>query len=357
MSHPKGRENLLETGKNTFNLTIPENASRLKYWQASVEMFLNNPLFGVGTGNWFDKFNLMHPELYDDYKTKVTADIYAHNVYLQILTEAGLIAFLLFFVFLFVILKMLKKRLKQNTFFFIVWLSLINFLLSSVVGFTIENISAMSVAMIGIVTSLSLSPQKPTYQDTNKGFIRIVLFIVILLVEFYSYKSYESERNYVVAMKEKVKKNYEQVIERYNNISNIFYPLDANKIPSRFYLGAAYFELGKFHNALDSYLSSLNISPNLPPLKNNIALTKYRLGDTLTAKAILENLCANFKMYIEPEINLLFIYFLTKDYNRSREIISDIKSKCLDTTSISNYYVLRHITTEMEKIDRINDKK
>lgn len=357
LSHPKGRENLLETLKNTVDLSQPENTSRLKYWQASMKMFLNNPLFGIGTGNWYDRFILLYPELYDDQKTKITADINPHNVYLQILSEAGLFALLLFLGFLFITLKKIIECLKQNIFFLIVGLSFINLLLCFTVSFTIENIATMSIAMIGIIMLLSMFSQENTYNNAYKIIFRILLFFVIIMVEFYSYKSYESERNYVIAMKEKVKKNYIQVIEQYDNISNFFYPVDANKIPTRFYLGAAFFEVGKFHNALESYLSAYKITPNLPSLKNNIALTKFMLGDTSTAIAILENVCTNFKMYIEPEINLLFFYFTKKDYSRAREIISDIKSKLWDTTAISNYYILKHITTEIEKTDRVNETK
>lgn len=355
LNHQKERESLLETTKSAFNFTVPENTSRLKYWQGSIEMFLHNPLFGVGIENWFDKFNLIHPELYDDYKAKITSDIYPHNVYLQILSEAGLIAFLLFFCFLFEVLKKLKNGFKQDVFFLFVILSLLNLLLCSGVGFTINNVSAMSVVIIGITASLP--SQQFSCKDTNRGFMKIVLFLMALLVAFYSYKSYESEKNYVVAMKEKAKRNYVQVIKQYDNISDIFYPVDANKIPTKFYLGAAYFGLGKFYDALNIYLSALKISPDLPPLKNNIALTNYMLGDTLTAVNILEHLCSNTKMYIEPEINLLFIYFTMKDYNKSRAIINDIKSKCWDTTSVSNYYILRFITAEMERIDEANGKK
>jgi putative inorganic carbon (hco3(-)) transporter len=68
-------------------------ALRLGAQRVALEMFMDNPFFGVGAGNY--------PPLYPAYSqqlgvTAVAAEFYPHNLYLQVLAETGAIGLLAF---------------------------------------------------------------------------------------------------------------------------------------------------------------------------------------------------------------------------------------------------------------------
>lgn len=81
--------------------------SRLAVWQAAVRIFLGHPLLGVGYGNY--RF------LYADFVPgAVPGKLDAHNLYLELLAETGIVGFLVFIVlvsaFFFVSLKSTRKQ-------------------------------------------------------------------------------------------------------------------------------------------------------------------------------------------------------------------------------------------------------
>ena len=86
------------------------DADRLKLWKVSFLMFKSSPIVGKGIGlfmHYFPKYSTMNIQ-------------YAHNCYLQILAETGILGFLSFFWFLWeIILKAIKNiKNQENDFLF-----------------------------------------------------------------------------------------------------------------------------------------------------------------------------------------------------------------------------------------------
>lgn len=68
---------------------------RLQLWRAAVNMVADYPIFGVGTGNF--------PNAYGStYRAKGSASLYwsPHNVFIQIVTEMGLVGFTVYLLFI-----------------------------------------------------------------------------------------------------------------------------------------------------------------------------------------------------------------------------------------------------------------
>ena len=56
--------------------------SRVGMWQYSWTVFLDNPVFGAGLGNWANQINL--------YQDAVGTFVYPHNILMELLSEQGL---------------------------------------------------------------------------------------------------------------------------------------------------------------------------------------------------------------------------------------------------------------------------
>ena len=88
----------------------PENwavLERLSQWYAGTEMFLNNPVLGVGIGNY--------NAAYDDYRLEQwpVALGHAHNHYLTIAAEAGLLGFLVYVAFWTVVFRTAARAIAR----------------------------------------------------------------------------------------------------------------------------------------------------------------------------------------------------------------------------------------------------
>ena len=69
----------------------------------SLKMFLDNPITGIGINNF--KYLCNYNELYKNMMINYECASHPHNIYIQWLTEGGLIVFILFILFLFFLVK------------------------------------------------------------------------------------------------------------------------------------------------------------------------------------------------------------------------------------------------------------
>jgi O-antigen ligase len=73
-------------------LSARSNLERIAIWSTTVEMIRDHPVFGIGRGN----YRRLAPEYRIGYNIHWTAKSHAHNSYLQVAVESGLIAFVAF---------------------------------------------------------------------------------------------------------------------------------------------------------------------------------------------------------------------------------------------------------------------
>lgn len=87
---------------SAFNLKEGSNTERIKNWKQAVEITAEYPLSGVGLGNYSRTVDSLAPD---------RSSIYAHNLYLDIAAETGIInAFIFFLLLLVVIWRNIKNK-------------------------------------------------------------------------------------------------------------------------------------------------------------------------------------------------------------------------------------------------------
>lgn len=104
----------------TATITGSTAAARIAMWPSAWNMFVDNPLFGIGLGNYHDQYIMLYARtdliekhygrLYDKWSTHT----HPHNSLLHLLAEAGLIGFACFlFLYSFVLYRFFS-RLQHN---------------------------------------------------------------------------------------------------------------------------------------------------------------------------------------------------------------------------------------------------
>lgn len=86
-----------------LNIFSDGGSGRINLWKNGLEVFGENPLFGIGINN-FRSYNI---NIYGDSR-------YLHNTYLQILVETGIVGFSIFLVFVYLFLFRLLKLYRIN---------------------------------------------------------------------------------------------------------------------------------------------------------------------------------------------------------------------------------------------------
>ncbi|WP_188020328.1 O-antigen ligase family protein [Deferribacter autotrophicus] len=97
---------------NRLNFNIILNDPRFELWTIALKLFKLKPIFGHGVATFCNAFNYYHL-----YPTKTSRHIqHPHNIYVQFLSETGIIGLLLFFTFIFGrLFNLLKTFLKTKS--------------------------------------------------------------------------------------------------------------------------------------------------------------------------------------------------------------------------------------------------
>ena len=204
-------------------LEEPELAGkgRLEYWQGTINLIQNNLWFGTGTGTFIYTF--------PGYQTEYSANIvvnHAHNDYLELLAEMGIIGFTVFIavVILFFYSTIPKLiRIKDQTAQIIGFCSLsacVSFIIHSFFEFNFHISSNIILFIVCTAITLSISYSEtdmryfslPLYPvKKRKSLILAMLIFIFITYTFFSStqyigdtfnksaKKYQKDRNYELA--------------------------------------------------------------------------------------------------------------------------------------------------------------
>jgi O-antigen ligase len=173
---------------------------RLEYGQAGLEMIKEKPLHGFGLGCF--------GRMYAKYKLpKAEETQMAHNNFLQIWTELGIIGFLIFLsIFVFYFREMNRKLKNLNSFspiqkVFILggYVSVLAFIFHSLGDFSLYIFSVSFILFFLIGISCGVNSQEKELK--NPGVAIVILSVVSLFLIFLLSKLFIAEEHYIRAMK------------------------------------------------------------------------------------------------------------------------------------------------------------
>ena len=168
-------------------------SQRLRFYNQSFQTFLDNPILGIGIGNW----ELKSIDTDSENILGYTVPYHAHNDYLELLAETGLIGFLLFYgLIFFTLYKLVRAYLnKKETNFFNVFivLGILVYLIDALFNFPFAR-PIQQLNLIGFVSlSIYLTQQKSFEINKHKvltPIFNIITFSFLLLIPLTLYSSY-----------------------------------------------------------------------------------------------------------------------------------------------------------------------
>ena len=332
------RPDLETTATSLLDSEFKSNVLRLSFWDASLQMIKENPIKGVGLFKWSGYYPKYNSEYFNDDNVTHIHSIHAHNDFLELFAENGLLSALTFlFIYTAVILILLKRLTRNKNYFYL----LLTFLITSaysLVAFPNHKFASYFLACVvaGVALINTDSDDKSSFK-LKFVIIKWVLVVAILLGGFTSYIKLRSELNYGEAIYFKQRAQYLMMYERLQKISEVFYPFDTSKQPIDYYRGIANSYLGRFSDALTNNLSGQELAPYNPILMRNVASSYYSVKNFDKAIDQLEKVKKFFPNYIAPQINLLQLYSETNQTEKATELLIDLKKKTPDNSQLIEY--------------------
>jgi O-antigen ligase len=307
------------------------NIHRLNIWKSTLKLAKENPLTGVGAGNW-----RLHIAYYFDGKFEEVSQLNwarPHNDYLWVLSEKGIIGLLIFMavfgVTIFYLFKVLVRTpsIENKILALFLLAGVFAFLAVSFFNFPYErmNHQVYMAIIIGGAASLryKLAPQQ-TFKPPQTNLL-MVLIIFSAFGALYGYKTMQQESNLKYSISAMHHENWRTMLNYAQRAYNPFKSLDPLSNPPEYYEGMALAKLGRHHEALDAYAKARKQFPNNMWITNWMGQSYYQVGRFEDALACLDVVLHIIPTHREGHISRSATYFQMGEYQKSYDALKNIR--------------------------------
>lgn len=242
---------------------------RVRLWSNTLLMCRDNP-FGVGIGNW-----LLNSPLYSngskgwDVAYQIIYFMRPHNDFLWVLTEMGVLG-LIFYISIFA--YGLYYAVKTRN--LLPFAGIVSYMVLAFFSFPKERAfhSMMLIIFLAIAVNSYHSIDYKLYFKIFplKKPLYITVIIMLGFALFGFYKRFETKQHLLNIIYCRYDGQWEKIIKEVDRCS-WFNTVDELTAPVQYYKGEAYFHLGQYEKAADSFAEGLKSSPNHFHTLNNYA--------------------------------------------------------------------------------------
>ncbi len=352
---------------STFDEQDPSINTRLLMWETTLEMIKNKPILGSGIGTF--KMNYLDYQAgflqkfpyYIKYSGKAGE---AHNEYLQMAAELGILGLGIFlsilFVFYSLTLNYLKKKNnnKNKIIIFGLITGITCFLIHSmftfpfhvpVLGSTFFILLGLTIVYINrfglneVDTKNIIRSKLNTNNSKVKITIIILIFILtILFIDTLVIKPYVAEIHYFKGMKDYENKSYNDALKDFKYAAQ----LDPNNGRILHALGSTYYHLD-IQDEAQKTLQRTKYYFNDRNIYRNLGLSYTQSGNYQEAEKELEHAIYLDPKFIDAYADLAYLYAIQKDYDKA--IIEWNKILEIDPYFSEKYNVLYYLGLTYEK--------
>ncbi|MBN2190103.1 MAG: O-antigen ligase family protein [Candidatus Aureabacteria bacterium] len=325
---------------------ITDISNRYYLWSGALNMFASDPVFGKGPGSFFVFF----PEYKDkgiEEQTKMQKlSDHAHNEFLQVLSEAGILGFLafailIFGVFIFSDLSPGKNAGPYLKYFYICCSSACFGIFMMMLFSNVYNIAFLG-AFFWFFAGMTAETGKAL--SLNNTLKKSLSCAIVLFLLFWASKYLYSKAHYNYIMRKAVNSdeagNYSASVSYYDEALR-FAPEDNMAL---FYQAYGYFRLGKYEKAVGDYLKIKRRAPYFANINFGLGICYLRMADFVSSlKSFKDEIfinpynpeayfnaaiaAENLGMSSESEAYFREAYFLDTDGLVKQEIIKIFSDK------------------------------
>lgn len=214
--------------------------TRLKFWENSTEMLKENPVLGVGPGNWkifFPKYGL--GGLDNNVMQGITHIQRPHNDYLWVLSEGGFLSLVFYLgIFIFTFLRIKKniqeaKTVEDMAVDLALIFGLVAYLSFSMTDFPMERIS-INALLVGLIALAHRNEIEGKFELKGQLISGLLVLICLASLGVLSQR-FKGEKATVEVLKFNSSKNAKRIIPAVEIAENDYFNLDNYANPLRYF--------------------------------------------------------------------------------------------------------------------------
>ena len=263
------------------SLFLPTKAvdlGRKNIWIGTWKMFLAKPITGWGVGTFRQIFPKFRPSDYKLYAEDIVE--HAHNEYLEILVETGIIGLLLFLAVLVISFVNFIHQKNNNLALSAIFAGLCGILAQNLVSITLRTHTINLIFWASIACFVPNKTSPKTLQKRKIRWTAILFAPIMLLFIIFNFKNAVSDYHLgrgisdeVIARRLAANKHYQQQKKYLNSAEQkLKKAINYNKYNKMAYykLGIIYMDIGKYEQAIHTFEKLLEIAPYYPETRKNL---------------------------------------------------------------------------------------
>lgn len=298
---------------------------RLELWSKTWNMIAENPVLGVGAGHWriaFPKQGL--GEFWPRVQKGEVHYQRAHNDYLEIWAETGILGLLCFLGLLLVAGWSFIRQLRTSAENEAIARSasaimvIVAFATIALFSFPAERLATRMLLV------LALAGLVPVASTAAKRVRALPLVAVVLgaLLMYGGWQRHEGERITRKVLRDRTAGRWAQVVRGADDARSFWYRVDPFGNPLLFYKGLALHGQNKLAAAQLAFEEARTEHPNHLLVLNNLGSTMQLLGNGAAAEGLYLEALALSPRYDEVALNLGAVYFGQQAYSKAFEALA-----------------------------------
>ena len=323
-------------------------STRYELYKNSINIIKENPLTGVGPGNW--RLEIPKAGLYRTKGETGNRIVQRpHNDFLWVASESGILSGLLYALLFFFVLKNLyflskDSSPRERVFYSTVFSVISGYFFISAVDFPMERIehNLLFYILIATVVSPNIKPITDAKHHTAFNSIMISISVLCCVVGFLRHKG---EVHLTTAKLYKGKQHWQRIIKEIDKayVPNI-YELDRSSTPVHWYSGVAKFSLGQQEGAYEDFKRAYGHNPNHLHVLNNLGTSFQLIGNSNDAKKYYSKALKISPRFEEASVNLAAVLF---NEGRIEESLSTILRCNIEKDTIKYNKYLKTIINKL----------
>jgi hypothetical protein len=353
---PANEQSLFGRLRSVTDPNSNDNIHRLKIWKITGRIIKNNPVIGVGAGNW----EIVAPAHFKGKFTHISQLNWTrpHNDYLWVCAEKGIPALVLYLAFFFLIIYNLLSIIRFSSFPTHKALSLL--LLGGTVAYMIVAFfnqpyerpeHQLMLAMFGAASVVMVQSAKPVKVfSPSKYLVFIPLAVLSMGTIVYGSAAVSHEAHIRKAIDARNAGNWTEMLNQSVLGKNKLTSLDPFAFPADYYQGMALANLNRNQEAIDALKLAKRQSPHNLWINNQMGQCYYNMGKYNLAQKSVEKVLSILPNYKEALISLSAIYYQKKMYGKAIQTLKKIEGWQNDPQIVGNLKVLQEKQKEKQML-------
>ena len=322
----------IERVASIVNLNHESVRERFTLWQKTLFMIKDNPILGVGIGNW----KIALPNYGTSGMRSETGLVHfqrPHNDFLWVLSETGIIGlisylsiFIIVFIYIFKIL-LLSTNEDDKIFSVLILFGIVGYLTISFFSYPKERIVPIILLTLMIARVLSTYHIRifPIRKELNYFAPKWLLIPTLILLSFsilIGYSRLNGEIHTKLAITALGAGNWETVVSEIGYAKSWVYNIDPMSTPISWYEGVANFSSNNINEALNNFKEAFDIHPYHIHVLNNLGTCYEVLGDHKRAVDYYKEALRISPVFEETILNLGAVYYNMGKYNEAYDTLT-----------------------------------